>query len=535
MRPIETKFKIYEEGLNQHNYFNKLVDERAFFEVFPSIVDYEMLEPTQRKIASYAKGNIIGRDGTIMRVFEENARVINTNKRYLQWRLYTNEGDIRATFVKNLESDNATPGIGNQIFEIGLDVDWFGHNTLLIFEGLREIPVIVVSDPIPEGHIWKYEVKLVNDNAGAHFPMEYVEIGTKLLQAGAPMGEAAIRRGDIHFGHGESFIEFEVPMTRMGWEMKVTDNAYLASKNFRLNINPDLDESEQRSIQKYFQSQGVKLGNDPTGGTGILYNSLEMKFKGAVNHQKDLWLTYGRSAGRFSSKFLDGMTENPLEMGPGLFEFMESSQVLDHNPEANIIELLQEHVPPLWHDKVDPENRVLDVYTGTGGLKNWQRDAKALDIAGVLQTEGLNYGDEQAFFPGRQGVALNKKQYRAVYLEPFGLIRVHYLPFLDSEQVETRKYRGLPLTSYEYIVFNFGYGDGREGNIYITNNDEVEQYGYSIGTFSPLGKVLGRPEISSRFHHGLGRENAFMYIHECMFGMVVKDPGYMIWIRPTIV
>ena len=533
-RPIETKFKIYEEGLNQHNYFNKLVDERAFFEVFPSIVDYEMLEPARRQIASYAKGNLIGRDGTLMRVFEDNARIVNTNKRYLQWRLYTNDGDIRATFIKNFEADNETPGLGGQIFEIGLDVDWFGPNDLLIFEGLREIPVMVVSEPIRVGHAWKYEVKLVSDDLGAHFPIEYLEIGTKALQTGSPIGEATIRRGNIHLGHGEAFIEFEVPMTRMGWEMKVTDNAYLASKNYRLNVNPDLKPESQRDIENYFQSQGVRLNSNPME-TGILYNSLEMKFQGAVNHQKDLWLTYGRSAGRFSGRFLDGMTERPLEMGPGLTEFMESSQILDHNPESNIIELLQEQVPPLWHDKVDPENRVLDIYTGTGGLKNWQRDARALDIAGVLQTEGLNYGMEDGFFPGRQGVALNKKQYRAVYLEPFGLIRVHYLPFLDSTEVETRTYRGLPLTSYEYIVFNFGYGDGREGNIYIANNDEVEQYGYSIGTWSPVGPVLGKGGVAGRFHNGLGRENAFMYIHECMFGLVVKDTGYMIWIRPTVV
>lgn len=533
MRPIEMKFKIYEEGINQHNYFNKLVDERAFFEVFPTIVDYEMLEPTRRQIASYAKGNIIGRDGTLMRVFEQNARVVDTNKKYLQWRLYTNEGDIRATFVKNYEVGNQTPGRGGQVFELGFDVDWFSPNNLLIFEGLREVPLIVVSDPIPDGHVWKYEVQLFTDDNNAFFPMQHLEIGTKALQTGSLIGESTVRRGDIYFGHGEAFIEFEIPMTRMGWEMKVTDNAHMASKNFRLNLDPQIKGQAGRKAQEFFQSQGVKLNSNPEE-TGILYNSLEMKFMGAVNHQKDLWLTYGRSAGRFSSKFLDGITERPLESGPSLTEYLEASQVLDHNPEANIITALQEYVPPLWHDKVNPEDRIVDVYTGTGGLKNWQRDAKALDIDGVLQTAEYNYGDEQAFFQGRKAVALNKKQYRAVYIEPFGLIRVHYLPFLDSEQVETRKYKGLPLTSYEYIVFNFGYGDGRDSNIYIANNKEVEQFGYSIGTWSPMGGVLGRPEIANRFHQGLGRENAFMYIHECMFGLVVKDPGYMIWVRPTV-
>lgn len=533
MRPIDNvKFKVYEESPDQHGYFNKLVDERQVFEVFPQLIDYEVLEPTRRQVASWAKGNIIGRDGTIMKTFMDNARMVDTNKRYLKWKLYTNEGDIRSQFVKNFEEGNDEPGQGGQIFEIGLDTDWFGPNDLLIFEELREIPVLVVSEPIPSGHYYKYEVRLASDDLGASFPMDFLDIGTKVIQIGSLIPEATVRRGNIHFGHGEAFMEYEVPMTRMGWEMKITDNAYLASKNYRMNLC-DEDQGAMKKAQAFFKGNGINLSSNPQD-SGILYNSLEMKFQGAVNHQKDLWLTYGRSAGRFAGRFLDGMTERPLEMGPGLIEFMESSQVLDHNPEANIIETLQEYIPPLWNDKVQPEDRVIDVYTGTGGLKNWQRDAKALDYHGVLQTEEMHYGSEEAFFKGRKGVALNKKQYRAIYLEPFGLIRVHYLPFLDSTEIETRTYKGLPLTSYEYIVFNFGYGCGKESNIYIANNKEVEQYGYSIGTWSPMGPVLGKGNISARFQHGLGRENAFMYIHESAFGLVVKDPGYMIWIRPTI-
>lgn len=518
-RPIESKFKIYEENLNQHNYFNKLVDERAFFEVFPDVIDYEMLEPTRRDIATYAKGNLIGRDGTLMRVFEKNARIVNTTARTIQWTLYAGEGDIRANLTKVYTQNVAEPGKGHSIFEIGLDVEWFGPNDLLIMEGLREVPLLVKSDPIPDGSVWKYEVVVYSDNPKDYFRNEDLETGSKLLQVGSLIGESTTERGHVYFGEGEVFVQFEVPMNRMGWEMKITDNAQMLSKNYRLE--PRKDES----------GASVMNGLD----YDVLYNTLEMKFMAATNRQVDLWLTYGRSAGQFAGRFLDGMTEKPLATGPGLFEFLESSYVYDYPIDAFDIDMFAEFLPTVWDDKVPISERVTDIYTGKGGLIKWQEACKRADIAGVLQTEDLNYNREEGLFPGRKGVAIGAKQYRAVFIEPFGLIRVHHLPFLDSEMVETRRYKNLPITSYQFIIFDYGYGDGRDSNIYIMKNEQVEQYGYITGTWGPLGPMSKMGRASSSFISGNGKENAFYYFHETMFGLVVKDPSAMVWYRPNFI
>lgn len=517
MRPIESKFKIWEENINQHDYFNKLVDERAFFEVFPNVVDYEMLEPTRRDIASFAKGNLIDKDGTLMRVFEKNARVVNTTARTVQWRIYTGEGDIRASIVNNSFTANiAEPGKGHRVFEIGLDVNWFGPNDLLILEGIREIPILVKSEPDPRGGVWVYEVVVFTDNPRDYFRHEDLELGARLIQVGSLIGESTVERGNVYFGEGETYIEFEVPMTRMGWEMKVTDNAQMLSKNYRLE--PRKDESGASTVN------GMSAD--------VLWNSLEMKFMSATNAQVDLWLTYGRSAGQFAGRFLDQMTEKPLQAGPGLFEFLESSYVFDFPINGFNLDLFSEFLPTLWDDKVPIEQRVTDIYTGKGGLQLWQKACRAADIEGVLQTEDINYNLEDGLFPGRKGVAINVKQYRAIFLDPFGLVRVHYLPFLDSEKVETRKYKNLPITSYQFIIFNYGYGSGLDSNVYLMRNNQVEQYGYSVGTWGPLGPTLNSP---GRFHVGNGRENAFYYIRETMFGMVVRDPSYMVWYRPNFI
>ena len=188
-------------------------------------------------------------------------------------------------------------------------------------------------------------------------------------------------------------------------------------------------------------------------------------------------------------------------------------------------------------DKTENSNGIHDYWiikTDSLGLIQWQKWCEEADVYGTMQTADINYSEEQALFKGRKGVGLGAKQYRSVYIEPFGKINIHHLAFLDSELVDSRKYKGLPLPSYEYIIFNYGYGDGRDSNVFITTNPDVEQYGYSIGTWSPLGPVLGNPAIHNRFLNGLGNENAFKYIHECMFGLVVKDPSSMIWFRPAV-
>jgi len=514
-RPIQSKFKVYEELVNQENYFNKLVDERAFFEVYPNLKDYEYLEPARRQVAAYARNNIIGADGTLMDVFKSSARVVQTNKRYVTWRLYTNEGDIRASFIKNFEEDNPCPGKGHSVFEIGLDAEWFGPNDIIIFEGLRECPLLVVSKPDATGQYFKYEVQLLSDDRAAYFPIEYLEEGTRLIQIGSLIGEATVERGNIHFGDGEAFVEFEVPLTRMGWDMKITDNAYLASKNYRVErCNPD----------------GTPMRPEDQG-SDTLINSLEMKFMEKTNRQKDLWLTYGRSAGRFAGRFLDGITEKPIQTGPGLFEFLESSYIYDFNVEGGSIEMFREFLPSLWNDKVDPNQQSVDIYTGKGGLILLQKWIKEADCEGVLQEADLHYTKDSGYFPGRNGVVVGAKQYRGFYIEPFGLVKFHYLPFLDSELIETRRYKGLPWTSYEFIVFNYGYGDVRDSNIYVVENSEVEQYGYSVGTWGPLGPTL-KGSMHNRFFNGEGHKNEFRYIHECMVGLVMKDPSYAVWYRP---
>lgn len=515
-RPIEhNKFAVYRQDVNQENYFNKLVDEQAFFQVYPRAYDYEMLEPTKRRVAGYAKGNIIGADGTLMKVFEDNARVIKTTKRTLQWRLYTNDGDVRATFVKNYEVGELEPGKNGAIFEIGLDVDWFGPNDVIIFEGLREIPLLIRSHPEPDGYSYVYEVVLHECDLNGFFPIEYLQTGTRILQIGSFIPESTVERGNIHFSDGEAYVEFEIPMSRMGWQMKVTDEAYMAASHFKMK-----ERCDDGSINE--------------DRPAILYNTLDMKFERAVNRQKDLWLTYGRSTGRFASQFLDGLTEREINAGPGLYEYMESAFTYDFDVENDNIDIFRKFLPSLWNDKVDPNDRDVTVYTGTGGLILWDKWCREADIKGVLNTEEWNYTKETPRNPGRIGIGVNAQEYITYHIKPWGKITVKYMPFLDSELIDTRRYEGLPYSSYEFFIFNFGYGEGDSSNINIVENDTYKNMGYMCGNFTPLGFRGGMNQSAMNFAYSQNpAENAFYYKYECMIGLVVKDPSYIVHYRPN--
>lgn len=516
MKPVELKrFQVYEEQVDQKNYFNKLTTEQTVFEAFPNLVDYEMLEQTMRDVPSYAKGNIIDKNGTLMRFFEKNAKTVNTDKHYVNYRLGVGESDVRATILENVNPGLDKLGARSSYFQINLDVEWFGPNDTIIIEEAREIPLLIQSSPKPHGRGFVYDVQLITDNDQLYLPADYLRPGARVMQAGSFIGEGNKSRGNVAIGFQNAFLEFQVPMTRMGFEHKMTDDAYMASKNFRLEAR----NSQDRPIE---------------GTPDILYNSYEMKFLANVNYQVDLWMTYGRTAGKYVGRYLDKVTNNPLKIGPGMFQFLEAAFTYDYPVESGNLGMFEDFLQAAWHDKVDPEQRRVEIWGGAGFLRKWQEWCRVADQYGIIQDADMNYSDEQPLFNGRSGVGINRKQYRAIFLDPWGKITVNHLPLFDSEKVETRKYRGLPITSYQALVTDFGYGLGPDSNVHILQNPQRNNEGYSIGSFSPLGSVLGKPELSNRFLQGLGNENAFKYIAERQFGFLIKDPSYMLWYRPNL-
>ena len=529
------KFVIYEETRDQRGYFSNFINEVEFYRVFGKVIDYEMLDPVRRKVAAWSKEPLTTVEDNLFSLFRGQIKHATTTMKYVHWRLYLNDGDIRASFMRNPNNPGDKLGLGGTSFELDLDVRFFKPNDVIIFEGLKEIPLMIISEAKPVPPYYRYEFVLLDASAADYFPVEFLREGAHVIQIDHPIGEANTHRGTVHLGFDNAYIEFRVPLNRSGWELKVTDDAFFASKNYRMVINPQLPPKYREEIQAKFRANGIELGTDPDSGTGVIFTDLELKFLTHVNGQKLFRLLYGRSNIKNPYRFLDSVTENYIETGPGLYEFLENAIVYDRAPNQNIVEMLQSTIPVTWNDKVPIDQRVVDVFTGTLGLMHFQRDAVKMDIKPIVRTEEYNYGDGDAYFTGRKGVILNRMQYTGFYVEPFGLIRIHYLPFLDSEVVETRKYDGFPITSSDFLVFNFGYGDFENANIYYIENKERSLWTYGIGNLSPFGWVDGSNPRAARYPTMLPGENAFKIVHECMYGLVIKDVSSMMWFRTNIV
>jgi len=519
-RPLESKFEIYTQNVDKHAAVYKKMDLAATFQVFPQMLDYEMLEPTRRKTAAYSKSHIIGEDGSLMRVFEDQAAVQSVSSKYIHWRLYTENADVRSFFSKNYEPDGAQSGIGDTIFDIGLDTDNLGPNDVFVFEDFRDHPVLVVSDPNPDGDTFRYECQIWSADID-YMELDMIGVGTRIVQIGSIIPEATTRRGNVTLSGGNSFVDFEVPMTRMGWSMKVTDDAWKAAKDFLLTSKGDSE-----------------VDNALTEGLGspkdILHSELDNKFFRATNRQIDMWLTYGKSADRFASRFLDGLNQREIMAGPGLYEFLDSAWKEEYPVENGSLDIFRNFLKRIWLNKVDVQERVVHVHTGSAGLELIQKWCRAEDIAQVEQPPELHYGRQDGFDANKNGVVIGKKQYVGFEIQPFGTVYFHYLPFLDNTAVDTRTYKGYPYSSYQFIIFDFGYGDIRDGkNVKILKDSGYDNFGYGIGTWGPFGPALNDPK-SNNFRTTLGNENAYEYIRETSMGFLIEDISSVLFMQPAL-
>lgn len=523
IRPLDSKFEINRLTQDKNRQIYKTLDAAATFRVFPDIVDFAELNPVRRRVAAYSRPHIIGEDGSLMRVFEDRAAIEDMSGDYIRWKLYTENADVRSFFSKNYLDAGTKAGISEdgelESFPIGLDTDILGPNDIFVFERFRDFPFRVVSDPIPDGDVFKYEVVIQADDID-YVELDMIDLGTRIVQTGSPIPEATERRGNVTIEGANAYVEFEVPKSRMGWSMEVTDKAWMNAEDFLLEAT---DPDVQRALM------------DEVGSPNVLFSELEEKFWRATNRMIDMSLTYGRSSGKFAGQYLDDLNQRELVTAPGLYEFLESGWTDEYHVDTFNLDILRNFIKPIWLNKVDISDRVLHIYTGSGGLELVQKACRAEDIDRVDQPADLHYGMEEGYFEGRQGVVLGKKQYVGFHIEPFGTVYFHYLPFLDNTAIDNRKYNGYGYDSYQMIAFDFGYGDIRDdSNIKIIRDSSIEQYGYGIGGWGPFGPALSGNPKHAGMPTTMRSKNSYEMIREVSLGFLIQDVSNIMFLQPAL-
>lgn len=510
--PLESRFEVHKQDSPTTEFFAKYVDERTFFSVFQDTKDFEYLDGVRGRIDE-AIPRLRRSESSFLDMFRGEERLVEIRKKYIRWQLDLGAEDMYATLLEipDLE-DNPLLGLNNTPFKIVIDADIYGHRDMLTFGDWPEFNVMVVSDyGMPYGDGYMYEVSIEGPYDYTWPGSDVIELGSRITQTGGIRGEAAMDRANVSFTMGESFVEYEIPQTRQGWDMKVTDDAWLASNSAIIAAYP-MGTTDAELDDEKNPAQPI--------GPGIIANELDIKFKDETDRQIDMRLIYGRSMGtKFSNAKQDNLTGRDLESGPGMYEFMDHCRRTEYNPEMDDLEMISERLGPSWNDRVAIGDRKTKLYGGSAAKLWWNKICKKAEKQGFVVDVQLNENIAESIAPNRKAVAINAREYRSVYLEPFGEIEFHYLPFLDSETIDNRKYKGWPVRSY--LMFTMGQtpDKGIDSNVYMTYNPLQEQMGYATGTWGPRGAMLRNGTAET----GGPKENAYSILRDSANGIVVKN------------
>jgi hypothetical protein len=518
---IQSKFAVTKVPLTaNHEEFSKLVDYNFLWQSgLKPLDEVAYLDSMRNSNIPFLKESMYRRDNTIMALFEKNKNTVDLKgKERIRWEMELPNTDLRATFVKNAENGNPTAGIRMTEFDIILNSNNFGLNDILAFDTFRDQPFLLKGEPFPEGIGYRYSAVLLTDDPTEYIELHKIPVGTRVSQMGSLIGEATTHRGNVNLQTGAACIEFETAFTRMGWRMKITDKAQQAMETYAFADASRLSKN------------GEKVLGEPV----MLTNRAEAEFRAVIQEQKDLYLTWGKQTTR-ASQITDNITGNVLETGSGFYEFLNTSYVHEYIPDVDSLDVIIDQVIPLWTNKIPIGQRKIVIMSGTGGFMQWTKWAQEKDRFPHYEDDSWNKDRVKATTGDRVGVAINKSQIMKIFLEPFGTIEFVYAPWMDNDKNGGKTYRGLPASSWEFIVIDYGYGDGVDSNIYIATDSNYDQFGYGIGTWTPYGAALkGTSNVSSRFLNTLGSENAYELICETKFGFVMKDPSKLMRFIPVV-
>jgi hypothetical protein len=434
------------------------------------------------------------------------------DKNLVRWRIY-GEPERRAMSYGDPQAAlNLTEyGLNGLEFEIWVDVDWFKEHDLLAPVRNKRCQVMVTSDEgVPYEGGYLYTVKVLGDPEDAFDP-DLLASSEYWIKMGSVQSHEVIgSMGSLQFGEGFSYMEFEVPLTTMGWEFTVEGEAH-------------------RQYGKLEISRCNNEGRPELNGTKIT-NYLEARANMQMDYEKELFLTYGTMA----KNLIDKNTGRPITTSPGLFEYMECGQTVNYSPEVHGLDFITEQMEALWFDRVPTANREIVLYTGQAGLKlfsEWVNQKFGETAAGYDHSFVLSGSTPFDKRSNRKGFEFVAPQFTAYNLPTFGRVSIAHWPILDNTKINGVNYPGsfYPISSYEFIAFNIGLG---EPPIKFLNRTDNRISTYIPGLWSPFGAVgtdnpvfkSGNPEIG----------DAYKFIHRESFGMVVMDPSTIVRFLPNV-
>lgn len=245
---------------------------------------------------------------------------------------------------------------------------------------------------------YQYDAVLVNSES--FLPAEYLQgkFWTRAGQASAYLSPITGRAGSFSFASGFAYIEFEVPLSTMTKEYSVDMETHLKEGSLKVACKYDDNVIEEK-----------------------ITNRLEIEFDAAFEKEMEHILIHGE----MTNNRVDPVNRKPITTSPGLYPYLEESNIIKYNPFANSIDMILDLISVYWYDRVPTNKRNLVLMTGEAGLKLWHNWLVEKFGSMPIQIEHNFVLDSAAAHDmAKRGFALGGFQFTKYHIQPFGTVAI---------------------------------------------------------------------------------------------------------------
>lgn len=478
----KTALRTVERSDFDGNYFDSLTHAKMFRSYKP----FDMGVRSAQLFSSKLKSDLINKKFTYFTAAQKNVMMLPGGTDDYTWKLVSDKARVfRITGV--YVDQNSQPGKAGQQFKIALDTPGLMEPVLLKTESTDAPRLRIVGQPTAvSANSWEYVVELQTGDMNAWMPIEYLQEGRQIIDAGTSVADEMNTKygGDYYddmfklYSHvsnharkatfTDKFIRTEIACRKDGRPMSANMSYSIGDKSY----------SDGAIGVGYVYQQSLK---DQTTGNvikkGVFLTQMEARLEERLMHDREMSMEFGQN--QISSDRDTGYTRKDA---PGYAQLVKEGHYFAHNGSLTLIEL-EEYITNIFATRKNFMDRTIKVATGEGGIAFIHRLIAA--EASALTTVDTH------FIQGRSdsaGVHENELEYGAQFtkIKLLNGVTVEFIydPIKDDETIYPEKAPGSIHTvmSYTMDIFDFGITDqtpqgaSTHQNMTMVYQDGVEEY-----------------------------------------------------------
>lgn len=392
-------------------------------------------------------------------------------------------------------------------FKVLFDIDHFQPSDQLSPVENGRVIIRIESYGKKSSGGYLYDAVLINHET--HLPASYLtgKFWSRAGQASAYRSPLTGLAGGFTWTGNWAYLRYEVPLSTMTKEYSVDMETHLKEGSLRV---------------------GKCYGDDNPMIEGVT-NRLEIEFDAAFESEMEHLLIHGE----MSKHLRDPLNKHVITTGPGLYAYLEESNLIKYNPFVNSIDMIIDLIQAYWYDRVPANRRKLVLMTGQAGLELWHKWILEKFGSQPVQVEhNFILDSTKANDMTKRGYALGGFQFTKYSVQPFGEVAVGHMPMLDDTLYDAKYMPNSIYTvrSHEFIAFDWGMGSP---GIKLFDNPDRAQEITIPGLWSPYGLVGAKNPIY-KVPGDINLGDTYLYRKSRTFGIGVMNVSNILLFRPSV-